>query len=99
VGGVTGGVAGSIQPVQPVQPLPPAKPSQLIQARYPGATGIVKLRVTIGKDGVVHNIEVLDGPAASAQAAIDAVRRWVYQPKLENGHPVEVTSIITVNFV
>ena len=60
---------------------------------------MVKLRVTVGKDGTIQNIQVLDGPPASAAAAIDAVRRWVYQPKLENGQPVEVITTITVNFV
>jgi protein TonB len=33
-----------------------------------------------------------------AQAALDAVRQWVYRPTLLNGEPVEVLTQIDVNF-
>jgi len=33
-----------------------------------------------------------------AQAALDAVRQWRYQPTLLNGQPVEVTTTIQVTF-
>jgi len=32
------------------------------------------------------------------QAALDAVRQWVYRPTLLNGKPVEVIAPIDVNF-
>jgi protein TonB len=33
-----------------------------------------------------------------AQAALDAVRQWIYEPTVLNGEPVEVTAPITVRF-
>jgi protein TonB len=54
--------------------------------------------VVIAKDGTVANIEVAAGPPLLAQAAIDAVRQWVYRPTLLNGVPVEVATTVEVNF-
>jgi protein TonB len=38
------------------------------------------------------------GHAVLAAAALDAVKRWVYQPTLLNGNPVEVATTVEVNF-
>jgi protein TonB len=32
------------------------------------------------------------------QAALDAVKQWVYRPTLLNGQPVEVETAIDINF-
>jgi len=58
----------------------------------------VQLTATIGKDGTVRNLEVIQGHPLLIPAALDAVRQWVYQPTLLNGQPVEVQTDIDVNF-
>ena len=43
-------------------------------------------------------MQSLSGPAMLTQAAMDAVRQWVYQPFLLNGQPVSVQTTANVNF-
>lgn len=61
--------------------------------------GAVQLRAIIGTDGSVRELSAVEGNPILAQAAIAAVREWRYKPTLLSGHPVEVETIITVNFV
>ena len=56
------------------------------------------LQAVIGKDGTVQKLEVVSGDPALTQSALDAVRQWVYQPTLLNGEPVEVQTMIDVNY-
>jgi TonB family protein len=74
------------------------KPLYPPQARRAGISGAVHLGVLIAKDGTVQNIGVVNGHPLLAPAAIDAVRKWVYQQTLLNGEPVEVATSVTVNF-
>jgi protein TonB len=77
---------------------------KMVQPDYPlfamdsGITGIVVLQATIGKDGHVENLHVLSGPSALQQAAMDAVKKWIYRPYLLNNEPVAVDTTINVNF-
>lgn len=41
---------------------------------------------------------LVSGHPLLVQAAIDAVRQWIYDPTLLNGQPVEVVTMIDVNF-
>lgn len=56
------------------------------------------LSVLVAKDGKVQNIEVVDGHPLLVPAAMDAVRKWVYQQTLRDGEPAEVATSVTVNF-
>ena len=73
----------------------PAYPPLAKQARV---TGTVSLAVDIGKDGVVLNVELISGHPLLADAAISAVKQWVYKPTLLNGEPVEVSTMVDINF-
>ena len=44
------------------------------------------------------DVKVLRGLPLLDQAAIEAVRQWVYTPTLLNGEPVPVMMTVTVNF-
>jgi periplasmic protein TonB len=46
----------------------------------------------------VADVKVLRGLPLLDQAAIEAVRQWVYTPTLLNGVPVPVMMTVTVNF-
>jgi TonB family protein len=75
-----------------------------VEPKYPGTaraariSGVVQLRALIAKDGAVTNLMVISGHPLLAEAAIDAVRQWRYQPTRLNGNPVEVEMTIDVSF-
>lgn len=68
-------------------------------AKQAGISGTVVLQALIGRDGEIHDLQVISAPspslAASAQAA---VAQWRYRPYLLNGVPVEVITTISVIF-
>jgi protein TonB len=88
VGGTTQQAMLESQP-RPIYP-PLAK-----QARIQGT---VSLNAVIGPDGHVDNLSVMKGHPLLVQAALDAVKDWVYKPTLMNGNPVAVVTQIDVNF-
>lgn len=71
------------------------------QARRAGLQGIVLLSVIIDTSGQVVDPEVLDSPDPQlAQAAIDAVRQWRFQPaRREGGPPLRVRMTMTFRFL
>jgi periplasmic protein TonB len=60
--------------------------------------GTVVLEAIISKSGTIENLRVMSGPAMLQQAALDAVRRWIYRPYLLNRQPVEVETTVNVVF-
>jgi len=60
--------------------------------------GTVALAATISKAGAIVNLRVVSGPAMLQQAALDAVKTWIYRPYLLNGDPVEVETTVNVVF-
>jgi len=52
----------------------------------------VEVQVVIGKDGRVVSAHAVAGPANAYKAAEETVRKWVFQPYLVLGEPVEVES-------
>lgn len=75
--------------------VPPVYPQQ---AKDNHVQGVVVLEASIRKDGTVENLKVINGPALLIQAAIEAVKQWVYNPVLLNGEPVIAVTTVTVNF-
>src|SRR6266568_4654296 len=78
-----------------IQKIEPKYPSLALQAHI---WGQVVLRAIIGKDGDIKERGLVSGHPLLAPAAIEAVRQWHYRPYLLNGEPVEVETIVTVNF-
>ena len=74
------------------------KPDYPELARLARIEGEVELEAVIGADGTVEELKVRRGHPLLVKAAIDAVRKWRYQPTLLNGEPVEVMTEITVTF-
>ena len=73
----------------------PQYPSLARQARIQGT---VVLQAVIGKDGRIENLQLVSGHPMLSQAAIDAVKQWLYRPYYLNNQPVEVDTEIRVNF-
>lgn len=97
-------VAGDLGRVRMGENVAAAKLVKKVQPSYPIAAwqgriqGVVRLHAIIGKDGSVMQLEVISGHPLLLEAALDAVRQWVYQPTLLEGKPVEVDTTIDVIF-
>jgi len=68
------------------------------EARRKRIQGKVTMQVSIGKDGQVTNVEVLDGPAELRQAAIKSLQQTRFQPFLILQEPVEVSTKFDLSF-
>lgn len=67
-------------------------------ARQERIQGPVLLKVMVGKDGGVQQVQVLRGDPKLAAAASSAVVQWQFKPFLRAGRPVEFETQITVDF-
>jgi periplasmic protein TonB len=102
-GGTLGGqVGGAIAlPEDAVPPMPAngnPVPSYPQEARASGKTGMVILKVVILADGTVSHVEVMRGDEPFVSAALQAVKRWKYEPARYKGQPIAVYRIIQIPF-
>jgi TonB family protein len=88
-------IAGGIMAGAIVSRVAPEYPPIAKAARV---SGTVVLQATISKEGKIESLHVISGPAMLQQAALDAVKQWVYKPYMLNNEPVEVLTTINVNF-
>ncbi|MCZ2154812.1 MAG: TonB family protein [Bryobacterales bacterium] len=88
-------VGGNVQEAKIINRVQPVYPPLAKQARV---SGTVRLNAVIGKDGQIQDLQVVSGHPLLVQAALQAVRQWRYAPTLLNGEPVEVVTVIDVNF-
>ncbi len=87
--------AGEVKPPRLVRRVEPAYPEIARQARV---EGVVILEATTDEYGRVRSIRVLRSIPLLDQAALDAVREWVYEPMVINGRPRAVVFTVTVRF-
>src|SRR5262249_15437009 len=88
-------VGGNIKTPTQVKKVNPVYPAIAQSARV---QGVVIIEATIGPTGAVQDAKVLRSIPLLDQAALDAVKQWVYTPTLLNGVPVPVIMTVTVNF-
>ena len=88
-------VANEIKPPKIVKEVFPVYPEA---ARSAGVQGEVILGVRTDEQGRVVDTMVLKSVPLLDQAAIDAVRQWVYEPFLKDGKPTAAVFSVTVNF-
>ena len=74
-----------------------------VNAEYTPAALQKKISGTVIVEGIVQTDGTIEDPHLEGiplldQAAIDAVKQWVYAPTLLNGVPVPVIMTVTVNF-
>jgi protein TonB len=62
-------------------------------------SGSVVISALIASNGSIQSLKVVSGSPLLASAALTAVREWRYKPTLLNGTPVQVETLITVNFI
>jgi TonB family protein len=61
-------------------------------------TGDVRLEVQVDAKGRVGAMNIIFGPAAFRQAAMDALRQYEYAPATQGGKPVASKVLVTVKF-
>jgi protein TonB len=88
-------VGGQVQAANLLKQPKPVYPPLAKQARI---SGTVRFNALIGKDGTIQNLTLVSGHPLLVPAAQEAVKQWLYKPTLLNGEPVEVATVIDVNF-
>jgi TonB family protein len=88
-------LGGMVRPPKLISSVLPVYPPI---ARSNGIEGSVVVDTSIGPAGNVVATKVISGPPVLRQAAIDALRRWKYQPGLLNGEPVTAQITVTIQF-
>ncbi|HEX8872496.1 MAG TPA: energy transducer TonB [Candidatus Acidoferrum sp.] len=68
-------------------------------ARQTHISGTVTIDAIIDEQGNVEEMKVVSGPPLLYQAALDALRKWKYQPTYLNDQAVPVQLMVTINFI
>ena len=86
--------------VQPLAQVPERKvlPEYPVIALLKNIQGRVVIGAVIGKDGALQNVHLVGPPSILSAPVLEAVKKWHYQPRLQNGVPVEVETQITIDF-
>jgi TonB family protein len=83
-----------------IQGAPKLKP----QPKYPqnarrfNASGMVEVRVTISVTGRVTKAVAISGHPLLRDAAVEAARRWEFEPTMVDGNPAETELVLTFDF-
>lgn len=87
---------GIIKPPKRTKYFAPVYPPLAIRARIEGT---VVVEATIGKNGKIKDAKVVRSVFILDQAALEAIKKWEYEPPIINGTPVELILTVTINFV
>jgi protein TonB len=107
-------LASSTAPPSPISEMPAPehsggqlKPPRLVSSVLPlypqiaqlaGVEGDVVVQASVDKNGNVSSTKVLYGPMMLRQAAIDALRRWKYDPAQLDGKAVGTEMTVRIRF-
>jgi periplasmic protein TonB len=107
VGGIVGGLPQASSPPTPIRIEGQMKePTKLkhVAPIYPdlaagaGIQGAVVLECLVSPQGRVTEVKILNGIPLLNEAAVAAVKQWLYTPTLLDGVPVPVIMTVTVQF-
>jgi protein TonB len=88
-------VGGKVKAPSLVNRVNPEYPAVAQSAQVEGA---VVLEATVGKDGRVDSVRIVNGNPLLNASAIAAVKQWRYEPLQLNGDPVPFILTVTVSF-
>jgi len=76
---------------------PPVYPPRCLRT---GTEGVVKVRVLVGEDGAPQEITLAksSGDSALDEAAMTAVREWIFVPVVRGGLPVRAWAVVPIAF-
>ncbi|WP_411834842.1 energy transducer TonB [Pseudoxanthomonas mexicana] len=96
------GASAALAPGEVPVPIPgqTPPPDYPVAAMRSGETGTVMVRVEVGTDGVPLRVEVeqRSGSRDLDRAAVEAVRRWRFNPAQHNGQPIVASVVIPIDF-
>ena len=88
-------VGGRIRPPKVIVQTYPEYPTLARQARIQGQ---VQIDAILDEQGNVADMRVVSGPPLLHQAALDALKKWKYEPTYLNDRPISVELIVTITF-
>jgi len=88
-------VGGQVNAPRLVSSVAPAYP---LAAKQSNVQGDVRIQATIDANGRVTQMKVISGPTLLQRAAMDALRKWKYEPTKLDGKPVSIETVVTVQF-
>ena len=98
-GGTGGGVYRPGSGIEPPRLLREVKPDYTDDARRRNLEGDVELEIVIRRDGSVGEVRLIRGLGAGLdQRAVEAVRKWKFDPAKRLGAPVDVVVEVAVEF-
>jgi periplasmic protein TonB len=88
-------VGGRIRPPKAITQVRPNYPPLARQAHIQGQ---VQIDAILDGQGNVIDMKVVSGPPLLYQAALDALKKWKYEPTYLNDQPIAVEMIVTITF-
>jgi TonB family protein len=98
----------TVDPERPQAQVPAEVMEKLVTHRvdpeYPPAArpaklqGVIVLDVVVGRDGSVTDVRALNGPELLAQAAMEALRWWRFEPYRVDGKAIVVETKVAMEF-
>ena len=88
-------VGGTVKAPKLISTVMPQYP---FAAREANVQGDVVIDTLIAANGSVARMKVVSGPSMLREAALNALRRWRYQPSELDGKPVAVQMLVTIRF-
>jgi len=73
-------------------------PKYPVEARSGAAEGTVVLKEVVDENGKVEGVRLVEGNAALATAAINAVKQWRYRPYVRDGKAQPFQTVVLVDF-
>lgn len=102
VAGGSGDAGGSVPQMPPGKVKlnkvkPPVYPPRCLRM---GTEGVVKVRVLVGEDGVPQEISLAksSGESLLDEAAMEAVREWIFEPAMRDGLPMRAWAVVPIEF-
>jgi TonB family protein len=87
---------GRVRPPSKIKDVKPIYPANLVDAKIAGK---VLMKATIAVDGTVRDVQVIKSVQPDLDnAAVEAVRQWLFDGTLLNCAPVEVTMNVSIDF-
>ena len=85
--------------VRPPEPRHKVDPAYIRSAADQGIEGVIRLAAVIGRDGRVDRIELLRGiDNRLDESAVEALGKWLFEPALRDGVPIDVDAVFEVPF-
>jgi len=88
-------VGGRVRPPKAIVQVHPGYPPLARQAHIQGE---VKIDAILDEQGNVIDMKVVSGHPLLYQAALDALKKWKYEPTYLNDKPIAVAMIVTITF-